>query len=154
MTQFRSPTQTSPAAEYLRTRVLSASPEELRLLLLEGAIKYITQGRAGLEKKDFEASYNGLSAGRNIVMELLTTIRPDPNPELAANVQALYTYMYKLLVEGGHEKDLSKLDTVIGLLEYERETWVLLIQKLAAERGVVAKIAPAPAERAPLSVQG
>src|SRR6185295_5829090 len=119
---------------------------------LEGAIKYITQGRAGLEKRDFEASYNGLSAGRNIVMELLTTIRPDPNPELAANVQALYTYMYKLLVEGGHEKDLSKLDTVISLLEYERETWVLLIQKLAAERGVIGKIAPAPAERAPLSV--
>ncbi len=154
MTQFRSPTQSGPVAEYLRSRVLSASPEELRLLLLEGAIKYLRQGRAGLEKKDYEASYNGLSACRNIVMELLTTIRHEPNPELAANVQALYTYMYKLLVEGGHEKDLSKLDTVISLLEYDRETWVLLMQKLATDRGVVGKIAPAPAERAPLSVQG
>jgi flagellar protein FliS len=154
MTQFRSPTQTGPAAEYLRSRVLSASPEELRLLLLEGAIKYLRQGRAGLERKDYEASYNGLSACRNIVMELLTTIRHEPNPELAANVQSLYTYMYKLLVEGGHEKDLSKLDTVISLLEYDRETWVMLIHKLGAERGVIARIAPAPAERTPLSVQG
>ena len=153
MTQFRSPTQTGPAAEYLRTRVLSASPEELRLLLLEGAIKYVRQGRAGLEQKNYEASYNGLSACRNIVMELITTIRPDPNPQLADSVKALYTYMYKLLVEGGHEKDLSKLDTVIGLLEYERETWVLLMQKLAAERGT-SKPVPVAAERSPLSVQG
>jgi flagellar protein FliS len=152
MTQFRSPSQSAPAAEYLRTKVLSATPEELRLMLLEGAIKYLRQGRAGLEKKDYEAAFNGLSACRNIIMELMTTIRTDPNPELAEKVKALYTYMYTLLVEGGHEKDLGKLDTVIGLLEYERETWVLLMQKLASERGTAK--AGAPAERMPLSVQG
>jgi flagellar protein FliS len=153
MTQFRSPSQSAPAAEYLRTRVLSATPEELRLMLLEGAIKYCRQGRAGLEKKDFEASYNGLSSCRNIVMELLTTIRSEPNPQLAESVKSLYTYMYTLLVEGGHEKDLTKLDTVIELLEYERETWVLLMQKIAEEKGV-RPAQPAPAGRVPLSLQG
>src|SRR5436305_6249762 len=110
MTQFRTPTQAGPVSEYLRSKVLAASPEELRLMLLEGAIKYCRQGRAGLERKDYEASFNGLSACRNIVMELVTTIRSDPNPDLAEKVRALYTYMYTLLVEGGHEKDLKKLD--------------------------------------------
>jgi flagellar protein FliS len=153
MTQFRSPSQSGPATEYLRTKVLSATPEELRLMLLEGAIKYVRQGRAGLERKDYEAVFNGLSACRNIVMELMTTIRTEPNPELAESVKALYTYMYTLLVEGGHEKDLKKLDTVIELLEFERETWVLLMQKLASERGTAKADAP-PAERMPLSVQG
>jgi flagellar protein FliS len=152
MTQFKSPT-TGPAGEYLRSRVMSASPQELRLMLLEGAIKYARQGRAAMERKDFEGVFNGLTASRNIVMELLTTIRPEPNPDLADKVRSLYTYMYTLLVEGGHEKDLKKLDTVIDLLEFERETWSQLMQKLAAEQGVAPK-AEAPAERAPLSIQG
>jgi flagellar protein FliS len=130
---------------------MSASPEELRLMLLEGAIKYVRQGQAALERKDFEGSFNGLSACRNIVMELMTSIRAEPNPELAENVRSLYTYIYTLLVEGGHEKDIAKLGTVIDLLEYERETWTLLMQKLAEERGAAKT---APAERASLSVQG
>ena len=38
-----------PVNEYLRTRVLTASPEELRLMLLDGALKYAMQAREGLE---------------------------------------------------------------------------------------------------------
>jgi flagellar protein FliS len=152
MTQFKSPT-TGPAGEYLRSRVMAASPQELRLMLLEGALKYVRQGREALERRDFEGVFNGLTACRNIVTELLTSIRPEPNPDLADKVRSLYTYMYTLLVEGGHEKDLKKLDTVIQLLEYERETWSLLIQRLAAEQGAAPKADP-PADRVPLSVQG
>ena len=102
-------------------------------MLLEGALKYVRQGREALGRKDFEGAFHGLTACRNIVMELLTTIRPEPNPELADKVRSLYTYMYTLLVEGGHEKDLTKLDTVIQLLDYERETWSLLMKQLAPE---------------------
>lgn len=153
MTQFKSATHAGPAAEYLRSRVMSASPQELRLMLLEGGVKYARQGRDALARKDFEGVYNGLTACRNIVLELMTSIRVDPNPELAQRVRSLYTYIYTLLVEGGHEKDLKKLDTVIELLDYERETWLLLMDKLASEQGPAPKADP-PAERVPLSIQG
>jgi flagellar protein FliS len=136
---------------------MAASPQELRLMLLEGALKYARQGRLGLEQKNFEASFTGMSNCRDIVMELMTTIRREPNPELADSVKALYTFMYTTLVEASLEKDVAKLDAVIQLLEYERETWVLLMQKLASERGGAGlKVAPADAgmSRAPLSLQG
>ena len=122
-------------------------------MLLEGAIKYTSQGKAALERKDFEGMFNGLTAARNIVMELLTTIRPEPNPKLAETVKALYTFIYTMLVEGGMEKDPTKLAKVVELLEYERETWALLMQQLAAERGPV-HAANGETDRAPLSVQG
>jgi hypothetical protein len=72
---------------------------------------------------------------REIIFELLTTIRDDANPELASNARALYAFMYRSLVEGAHEKDDAKLGSVASLLDYERETWVMLMQKLAEERG-------------------
>lgn len=129
------PNTSNHANAYLRTKVLTASPEELRLMLLDGAIKFARQGRDGLVGGDHEAAYNGLSQCRNIVFELLTTVREDLDPELAGNVKALYTYLYKTLVDASFEKDIAKADVVIELLGYERETWVMLMQKLAEERG-------------------
>lgn len=128
------PANNAQANAYLKTRVMTANPEELRLLLLDGAIKFARQGLEGLERKDFEASFNGISQCRNIIFELLTTIRTDLAPELAANVRSLYTFMYAQTIEASHEKDAQKLGKVIELLEYERETWVMLMQKLAEER--------------------
>jgi flagellar secretion chaperone FliS len=124
----------SPANAYLRTKVLTARPEELRLLLLDGALKFASQGREGLEKKNFEQSYNGISQCRNIVLELLTTIRPEFDPEMCERVKSIYAFMYTALVEASMERSIEKLDSVIKLLNFERETWVLLMDRLAAER--------------------
>lgn len=140
-------TQLSPsAAAYLKNKVLSASPEELRLMLLDGAIRFTTQGRDGLVAKNFEASFNGFSQARNIVMELINSIRPEVDPDLCKKVSSVYIFIYTHLVEAGHERSIPKADKVIELLEYERDTWIMLMEKLAAERGGgTATAAPAPA---------
>ena len=127
--------QANAANAYLSTRVISASPEELRLMLLDGAIKFLAQGRESMRTKQHEGAYTGLTSCREIIFELLTTIRDDVNAELAANARALYAFMYRSLVEGAHEKDDAKLGAIASLLDYERETWVLLMQKLIEERG-------------------
>lgn len=127
--------QANAANAYLRTRVMSASPEELRLMLLDGAIKFLAQGRESMKSKQHEGAYTGLTSCREIIFELLTTIRDDANAELAANARALYAFMYRSLVEGAHEKDDAKLGAIASLLDYERETWVMLMQKLSEERG-------------------
>lgn len=146
------------ANAYLRTRVMTASREELRLLLLEGALKFTRQARQALDTRDYETLFHGTDSARNIVLELITTIRPELNPSLAEQVRSLYTFLYVRLTEASFEKNQTKFDEVINLLEYERETWVLLMQKLASERAGEAPGAAAPSDheapRQPLSVQG
>ncbi|RMD60969.1 MAG: flagellar export chaperone FliS [Planctomycetota bacterium] len=119
---------------YLRTKVLTASPEELRLMLLEGAIRFARQGRDGMARKDHEATYQGLSQAKAIIMELINALRPEVNPELCQRMTALYVFMYKRLLEANLEKSVEMIDEVIELLEYERETWVMLMDKLRQER--------------------
>ncbi len=143
--------EANPAHAYLRTKVLTASPEELRLMLLDGAIKFARQGREGLAAKDYEASYNGISQSRDIVLELLTTIRPEYDPELCERVKAIYTFLYSEMVSASMEKSVAKLDSVIKLLEFERETWALLIDQLRVERGGPA--APSAPEAKPVCFQ-
>jgi flagellar protein FliS len=151
---------TDSTSAYLRTKVLTANPEQLRLMLLDGAIKFARQGREGLTANNHEQIYIGFNRSRDIVVELLTSVRPDTEPTLRARVQGLYTFIFKLLVDANFDKDPGKADKAIELLEFERETWQLAIQKLAEERkGAPAahptpSVTSGPGSRPALSVQG
>jgi flagellar protein FliS len=146
--------ETNSANAYLRTKVMTAPPEQLRLMLLDGAVKFARQGVAGLRSKDFEASYNGLSQCRNIIVELLTTMRSDVDPELCDRMSGLYTFMLNELIQGSFQKEPERIDGVIRLLEYERQTWEMLIDKLVAERTPgTAGDATDGQGRAPISVE-
>jgi len=143
---------------YFRTRVLTASPEQLRLILLEGAIHFVGIGREGLATKNYEKVYEGFSQSKAIVMELMNALRPEIAPDLCSRLMSLYTYIYKLLIEASFEKSDPKAAEAAKLLEYERETWTMLLDKLATEKtGAPAPTTPidlpvSPTDRAPLSL--
>jgi flagellar secretion chaperone FliS len=138
--------ENTTANAYLRTKVMTASPEELRLMLLDGAIKFANQAKAGLEKSDHEMVYEGFIQCRDIVLELLNTIKSEPAPQIAKAVRELYTYMYGELIKASTEKDIDILAGIIGLLEYERETWTMTMDQVAREREAgIAHPQPAPA---------
>jgi flagellar secretion chaperone FliS len=150
------------ANQYLQTKVLTASPAELRMLLIEGAIRFATQGRDGLAERDHEKTFEGFSQAKAILMEMITALRPEVDAELCENLSALYTYMYQQLVEANLEKNTALADEVIKLLEYERETWSLLLDKLAEEKISTTEAGPASApptkdagdSYTPLSIEG
>jgi flagellar protein FliS len=123
------------AQAYLRTKVMSASPEELRLMLIDGAIRFTRQGRDAIERKDWEGVYEGFTKAKEILLELINALRPEVDPDLCSRLSALYTFMYRRLLDASLEKSAAIADEVIELLEYDRETWVMLMDKLAEERG-------------------
>ncbi|MBL8763685.1 MAG: flagellar export chaperone FliS [Phycisphaerae bacterium] len=151
---------TDTAQTYLRNRVLTARPEELRLMLLDGAIRFARRGRDGLARKDFEAVFAGFSRCREILFELISSMKPEHDPELCARLSGLYAFMISELVDASHSKDATKADKVIELLEYDRETWRLLVEKAASERQPETPLpepstaAEAPSSYRPLSLQG
>lgn len=143
------------ANAYLRTRVMSATPEELRLMLLEGAARFARQGRDGLLAKDHEASFEGFSSCRNIIIELLTTMNPEAAPELCDRVRSLYTFIYTELVTASFQKDVDRANKVIELIDYEVETWKQLMAKLSEEQPAGGTASATPHEGQPrLSLRG
>ena len=136
------------ANAYLRTQVMSASPAELRMMLLDGAVKFARQGRQGLADKNHEQVYSGFSQARAIVTELMTSMRHDVAPELCESVRSLYAYIFQELVSASLESDIDKADKVIGLLEFEAETWRLLMDKLRTEEAPAVGAAPVKPNKA------
>lgn len=126
---------------YLKTKIMTATREELRLMLFDGAIKFARQGQAALAAGKHEDLYNNLLRSQKIVMELSTSLNHQVDPELCAKLSALYTYIYRLLVDAHVERSETKLAEAIELITFERDTWVLLMKKLADENRTAADAA-------------
>jgi len=120
--------------EYLRTKVLTASPEELHLMLYDGAIRFSEEAKSGLESGNLEQAHDALGRAQNIVLEMSSGLDHEVNPELCAKMSSLYNFIYRRLVEANLKREIPPIDDALKILNYQRETWVLLMQKLFQER--------------------
>lgn len=118
------------AQNYLRTKVFTATPEQLQLMLYDGALRFGEQAKAALEKKDFEASYHMISRVQKIITEMNGSLKHDVAPELCGKLAALYNFVYRKLVEANVEHKIESLEEALGILRYQRETWVMLLDQL------------------------
>ncbi len=143
----------TPSDQYLRNAVMTASPEQLQLMLYDGAIRFTRQGIEGLEKEDFEEVFNGFSRAQKIVLELLSSLNYDVDRALCTQMAGLYNYIYRRLVEANVQRNLAMAREALQLLEYQRETWVMLMNKLGADRSGDAPDHPASPRRAPVAAE-
>ena len=120
--------------EYLKTKVLTASPEQLQLMLYDGAIRFCEQARVAIENQHIEESYNFISKAEKIVMELCLSMKEDIAPDTCTNMRRLYMFCYDRLVYANMKKDLDALNESLEILTHIRETWILLMEKLREER--------------------
>ncbi len=135
--------QSTPNA-YLKTRVMSASPAELRLLLIDGAIRFCDQARSGISDGNHEMIFTGFSKARAIITELISGLNPEVDPELYERLTGLYTFIFTRLVDASSEKSVAIIDEVVELLRYERETWSLLVENLTSENTSAAAMEELP----------
>jgi flagellar protein FliS len=131
-TTVNQPVAATPNA-YLKTRVLAASPAELRLMLIEGAIRFTELARSGITESHPENMFNGFSKARAIITELISGLNPEAAPELCERLTSLYTFVFTRLVEASSERSVEICDEVLELLRYEQETWSLLVASLVNE---------------------
>ena len=137
--------------QYLRTKVLTAGPAQLQLMLYDGAIRFAEQAKAALQQKDYEKSYGGISKAQKIVIELINGLRKEIAPEICDRQSALYTFVYRRLMEGNLEKSPAKIDEALDILRHQRETWILLMKKLAEQKS---SQDPSPEDTSGLSLAG
>jgi len=119
----------SPRDAYLETQILTATPQRLRLMLIEGAIRKITAAQTAFGEGDWQKASADLSHCRDIVTELIAGIDPDQTP-VAKQVLSVYMFLYSTLVEAQFGRDASRLADILRILEEERETWRAVCDKM------------------------
>ncbi len=115
---------------YLRNAVMTAGPEQLQLMLYDGAIRFASQAREAIEKKEIENSFNLLTRAQNIVREMENGLRHEVSPELCSQMASLYRFVFGKLVDANVNKDVQAVDDALKVLRHQRETWAILADKV------------------------
>jgi flagellin-specific chaperone FliS len=71
-------------------------------------------------------------------------------------MSALYNYIYRKLVEANLDHTIAALDEAMGILRYQRETWVMLMEQLGKTKAAAAATTldmPAPDARMEASIR-
>jgi flagellar protein FliS len=123
----------NPSQEYLKNAVLTATPEQLHLMLFDGAIRFATRGLEAIQAKDREAAFLALERAQLIVLEMSNGIRREINPELADRMSAIYSFIYRRLIDANVRQDEPAVHDALRILRFERESWLLLMDKLRKE---------------------
>lgn len=126
--------QYQPQTEYLKTQVMTASPEMLTLMLWDGAIRFTERAKLAIQNKEIENSYNNLLRAQKIVLELNNTLKHEHNPALCEKISALYMFIYRKLVDANLHKNMDAVDDALKIMRLQRETWHLLMSKVGEER--------------------
>ena len=116
---------------YNNSKILTASPAELTLMLYEGAIKFCNIAIMGIEEKDIEKAHVNITKVERIITEFQATL--DHKYEVAKDFDNVYSYLQERLKEANFKKDKEILEEVLTHLRTIRDTWkeVMRINKLA-----------------------
>lgn len=108
---------------YLETQITTATPQRLRLMLVEGAIRLArrTIDLWGEDRND--EALESLIRCRGVVSELLAGVKDDSTP-LAKQVIGIYLFLFTTLTESQITRDASQVAAAIRVLEEERATWI------------------------------
>ena len=95
----RSCTMSAPDSNpYLRDAVLTATPEQLHLMLYDGAIRNATQAREAILRKDYETSYETLTRAQHIMLEMQNGLNFAVTREFSERLAAIRGSLYYPLV--------------------------------------------------------
>lgn len=121
---------------YKNQQIMTASPEELTLMLYNGAIRFTVESMQALDRGNLEKANAANLRAQDIVREFMCTL--DMQYEISQNYYKLYDYIEYRLMQGNIKKDKSQLEEAKNLLTELRDTWMQAM-KLARGQQAAAK---------------
>jgi flagellar protein FliS len=112
---------TDPYSKYRKDVVFSATPEDLTLMLYDGAVKFANQAIMALEKNEVENVNNYIIRTQNIVREFQLTLKPEY--EVSTVMMKAYDYIHARLVDANIYKDMEQLVEARNMIRELRNTW-------------------------------
>jgi flagellar protein FliS len=116
------PPTASPQA-YRENAVLSASPEQLVVMLYDGAQRFLRQAGKAMRGGEIERTHNALRRAEMIVAHLDGVLDYEQGEPIASQLHPINRFCLTHLRRARMDQDVDKLEEVAGLLGELRESW-------------------------------
>lgn len=114
-------------AQYNNSKVLTASPAELTLMLYDGAIKFCNIAIDAAQKKDIQKTHDNIIKVENIVAYLRNTL--DMKYPVAQEYERIYAYLQQRLLIANMKKEPEILEEINEHLRSVRDTWKQVMER-------------------------
>ncbi|MBT4261077.1 MAG: flagellar export chaperone FliS [Thiotrichales bacterium] len=105
------------------TGVSSADPNQLVLMLMDGAIQRMAQAKTLMKQGNIKKKIEVMTRSVEIVDSLRSSLNFEQGGPLVENLEALYDYITRELVMANSRNDTDKLDELSALLNEVRGAW-------------------------------
>lgn len=109
--------QGKSADQYKQMQIKTASPGKLLLMLYQGAVKFMKLAKKNIKEGKIEESHKNIIKAQNIILELQNTLDKENGGEIAVQLESLYDFIYRELIQANLNKNTKYLDNVIPLVE-------------------------------------
>ncbi|MBT4838523.1 MAG: flagellar export chaperone FliS [Methylococcales bacterium] len=107
----------------VQSDVNCASPHRLIQMLMEGALEKISKARGFMQRGEITEKGNHISWALSIINGLRMSLDKEAGGEIAQNLDDLYDYMARCLLEANVKNSEEKLDEVSKLLIDIKGAW-------------------------------
>lgn len=111
----------NPFEQYQKSKILTATPAEVTLMLYEGAIKFCNIAIMAIDQKDMEKAHTNIMKTQRIIEEFRNTL--DRKYPVWEDFDRIYVYVLRRLFDANIHKDKAILEEVNGHLRSLRDTW-------------------------------
>ena len=127
----------SSHASYRESAILTATPEQLVIMLYDGIHRFLLQAVSAMRAGDPMRTGERLGRATAIIDELQCTLDLSAG-DVANRLDGIYVFCRRHLAEGQSERDPEKLEQVDRLLRELREGWAMAATAVTAERTAAA----------------
>lgn len=121
----------NPYAQYQNSKVLTASPAELTLMLYEGIIKFTNIAIVAIQEKDYQKANTNIIKAERIVDHLNGTL--NHKYPVAQDFENIYKCIMQALIQGNVKKDSAELERALEYSRMIRDTWKEIMQQTEKE---------------------
>jgi flagellar protein FliS len=110
---------------YRESAILTATPEQLVVMLYDGANRFLTQSAIAMRESRPAVAGEKLRRAEAIIDELLATLDMSVG-EIAEQLQALYVFFKEHLSAARLEQSADKVEQVARLMRELRSAWATI----------------------------
>ena len=108
---------------YRKTNIITSDPVRLIIMCYEGVIDSLRLAKEKIKEEDYEKKAKAIIKAQDIIEELICSLDFENGGEIARNLESLYNYMVRRIIQSDLNKDVEPIEEVIGMFTELLSAW-------------------------------
>jgi flagellar secretion chaperone FliS len=113
----------NPFARYQQTAATTADGGDLLILTYEALLRWLSRAQEAIDAGNLVDAHQALMYSQDLILNLSTSLDFERGRDIATNLQALYQFLSREIVQANVDKDSARIGSVRELIAPLLDAW-------------------------------